>query len=166
MCNSRSLPETTKIVAFLLIAEQAIKAISEETCLLLSKKAIEACWIWLEKKDLYGDNLFYYLSNEESNDLVEQQATTKNRKDMDLLNCIINAVLFTSKKAYEFEGEKYYPQSIESIDNTLYNQTKQTLFKNNPEFKEIISSIEKKLPSFLLDDNKVINIKTLKELLR
>ncbi len=34
-------------------------------------------------------------------------------------NCIIDAVAYTSRKAFEREGVKYYPEPIALVDDTL-----------------------------------------------
>lgn len=41
---------------------------------------------------------------------------------MPVWNCIIDAVAFTSKKAYESENAEYYPEPIELVsDNLIYH---------------------------------------------
>nr|WP_248138372.1 Imm6 family immunity protein [Bacillus infantis] len=58
------------------------------------------------------------LDNEE-NGLTIIQEMSDNETDVAAWNCIIDAVAYTSRKAFEREGVKYYPEPIALVDDTL-----------------------------------------------
>lgn len=65
-----------------------------------------------------GENLYKLLDNEE-NGITIMQEMSDNETGIITWNCVIDAVAYTSKKAFESEGVKYYPEPIALADDTL-----------------------------------------------
>lgn len=60
------------------------------------------------------------MDNEENGITIIQEMSV-NEVDVIAWNCIIDAVAYTSRKAFEKEGVKYYPEPIALVDDTLVN---------------------------------------------
>lgn len=55
----------------------------------------------------------------EDNGITIIQEMSDNEVDITAWNCIIDAVAYNSRKAFEKEGVKYYPEPIALVDDTL-----------------------------------------------
>lgn len=84
----------------------------------IAEKAIEYCWEWLYNGSPDGDFLYELLVNEQ-NGITIFAENTDDISEQTVFNCIIDAVAFTSRKAYESENEKYYPEPIELVSDEL-----------------------------------------------
>lgn len=58
------------------------------------------------------------MDNEENGITIFQEMSV-NEVDVIAWYCIIDAVAYTSRKAFEKEGVKYYPEPIALVDDTL-----------------------------------------------
>ncbi len=79
---------------------------------------IEACWNWLKNKEKDGEYL-YNLLDDESEGLVSIQYSAKLDKDNNIWSCIIDAVAYTSRKAYEAEETRYFPEPIALVEDSI-----------------------------------------------
>lgn len=83
-----------------------------------AEKAIEYCWKWLYNGNPDGEFLYELLVNEQ-NGITIFAENTEDISEQAVWNCIIDAVAFTSRKAYEAENTKYYPEPIELVSDEL-----------------------------------------------
>ncbi|MDE6781321.1 MAG: hypothetical protein K2J40_07685, partial [Ruminococcus sp.] len=83
-----------------------------------AENAIEYCWKWIYNKNPDGDFL-YELLVDENNGITILAENTENILEQSIWNCIIDAVAFTSRKAYEYENTEYYPEPIELVSDEL-----------------------------------------------
>lgn len=58
-------------------------------------------------------------------------------------DCIIDAIAYVSRAAYEKEGEKYLPEPIELVDDNIFIHMKKSLILCNSIECENIVNIEK-----------------------
>ncbi|MEN2667811.1 Imm6 family immunity protein [Listeria aquatica] len=79
---------------------------------------IEACWSWLKNKEKDGEYL-YDLLDDEGEGLVSIQYSAKSNKDKNIWSCIIDALAYTSRKAYESEGDRYFPEPIALVEDSI-----------------------------------------------
>lgn len=114
----RNLTEDSKVIFFLGLSEKVLSVFSKKEDQILAQEVIYKCWEWLEDKENIGDILYDILDNEE-NGITIIQEISDNETDIMAWNCIIDAVAYTSRKAFEREGVKYYPEPIALVDDTL-----------------------------------------------
>lgn len=84
----------------------------------IAEKAIEYCRKWLYNGSPDGDFLYELLVNEQDGITIFAE-NTEDVSEQAVWNCIIDAVAFTSRKAYESENVKYYPEPIELVSDEL-----------------------------------------------
>lgn len=118
--NFSSLTEDGKVIFFLGLSEKVLSVFSQKEEQILAREVIYKCWEWLKGKENIGDILYELLDNEE-NGITIVQEMSDNEIDVTAWNCIIDAVAYTSRKAFEREGVKYYPEPIALVDDLLVN---------------------------------------------
>ena len=116
--NFSNLTEDGKVIFFLGISEKVLTVFSHKDDQILAQEVIYKCWEWLKDKENIGDILYELLDNEESGITIIQEISD-NETDVIAWNCIIDAVAYTSRKAFERECVKYYPEPIALVDDTL-----------------------------------------------
>ncbi|WP_019240757.1 MULTISPECIES: Imm6 family immunity protein [Bacillus] len=150
--NFSSLTEDGKVAFFLGLSEKVLSVFSQKEDQILAQEVIYKCWEWLKGKENIGDILYELLDNEE-NGITIIQEMSDNETDVIVWNCVIDAVAYTSRKAFEREGVKYYPEPIALVDDTLVdhfmNCFERCIENSNSYIRRIIS---------LLDENKKGNI--------
>lgn len=83
-----------------------------------AEKAIEYCWEWLYNGSPDGNFLYELLVNEQDG-ITMFAENTEDISEQAIWNCIIDAVAFTSRKAYESENLQWYPEPIELVSDEL-----------------------------------------------
>ncbi|NMD71264.1 hypothetical protein HHO41_13245 [Bacillus sp. DNRA2] len=116
--NFSSLTEDGKVIFFLGLSEKVLLVFSQKEDQIIAQEVIYKCWEWLKRKENIGDILYELLDNEE-NGITIIQEMSDNETDVIAWNCVIDAVAYISRKAYEREGVKYYPEPIGLVDDTL-----------------------------------------------
>ena len=113
-----NLIDDDKVILFLGLSEKVLSVFSQKEDQILAQESIYKCWEWLKYKENIGDNLYESLDNEE-NGITIIQEMSENETDVMAWNCVIDAVAYTSRKAFEREGVKYYPEPIALVDDAL-----------------------------------------------
>lgn len=156
------LQDEYKVVLSLELAQQMISKLSKLEDRELAQKVLSCCWDWVENKNIEASNI-YELLDDEFNGLVLVQQMCELEDDVDVWNCIIYAVAYTSRIAYEYEGAKYFPQAIEGRSINLFNDF-MDMFNiacgNSEVMDKIISHIEKESEIDIKAIKKIINGKT------
>ncbi|HFK1545150.1 TPA: Imm6 family immunity protein [Bacillus albus] len=150
--NFSSLTEDGKVIFFLGLSEKVLSVFSQKEDQILAQEVIFKCWEWLKGKENIGDILYELLDNEE-NGITIIQEMSDNEIDVIAWNCVIDAVAYTSRKAFEREGVKYYPEPIALVDDTLVGHFMDCFAKCIENSDSYIQRI-----NFLLDDYKNGNI--------
>ncbi|PKR82547.1 Imm6 family immunity protein [Heyndrickxia camelliae] len=152
--NYGSLTEEGKVIFFLGLSEKVISVLSQKEDQILAQEVIYRCWEWVKDKENIGDILYELLDNEE-NGITIIQEMSDNEKDVEAWNCIIDAVAYTSRKAFEREGVKYYPEPIALVDDTLVDHFMDCFERSIENADRYIQKI-----NFFLEDYKNGNIAT------
>lgn len=113
-----NLLDDGKTLFFLGLSERVVSEFTSKEDQKLARYALYNCWEWLEYKSTSGDLLYDLLDNEETSITISLELAD-NETDIMAWNCIIDAVAFTSRKAFEKEGVKYYPEPISLVDDTI-----------------------------------------------
>ncbi|MBU8684316.1 Imm6 family immunity protein [Bacillus haynesii] len=116
--NFDRLIEDCKVIFFLGLAEKVSSVFSQKEDQIFAQEALDKCWEWIKDKNHIGDILYDLLDNEE-NGITIIQEMSDNEIDVAAWNSMIDAVAYTSRKAFEREGVKYYPEPIALVDDTL-----------------------------------------------
>ncbi len=116
--NFDRFTEDDKVIFFLGLSEKVSSVFSRKEDQMFAQEILEKCWEWINDKNDIGDILYDLLDNEK-NGITIIQEMSDNEIDVADWNCMIDAVAYTSKKAFEREGVKYYPEPITLVDDTL-----------------------------------------------
>ncbi|MCY8371622.1 Imm6 family immunity protein [Bacillus haynesii] len=116
--NFDRLTEDCKVIFFLGLSEKVSSVFSRKEDQVFAQEALDKCWEWIKDKNNIGDILYDLLDNEE-NGITIIQEMSDNEIDVAAWNCMIDAVAYTSRKAFEREGVKYYPEPIALVDDAL-----------------------------------------------
>lgn len=129
-------------IIFLSIAENVIHIFEDEEQKKMVQNVVLDCWNWIKTKEKDG-NYFYELLDDEEKGLVTFQENTNDEKEICAWNCIIDAVAYISRKAYELKGQRFFPQAIEIVDNALIEHTIENFLQCNKHGKSFIDNIVK-----------------------
>lgn len=116
--NFSSLTDVEKVIFFLGLSEKVLSVFSQKEEQIFAQEVINKCWEWVKSKENIGVILYNLLDDEENGITIIQEMSV-NEVDVIAWNCIIDAVAYTSRKAFEKEGVKYYPEPIALVDDTL-----------------------------------------------
>ena len=89
-----------KVIFFIGVAKRCLTLINDSKQACIAADALECCWKQLITKKYDGEILYDYLDNEE-NGLTVFSEMTDDVKEVFALNCIIDAVAFASKFAFD-----------------------------------------------------------------
>lgn len=137
------LPTVQKVVFFIFTAEKCLQFLTEVNQVEIAKKALNCCINQVLEKNYDGEMLYSFLDNEE-NGLTVFEEMSDNETESAALNCIIDAVAYTCRYAYDSERVNYYPEPISLVDDSLVDHFKNSYYKcfNNYEFiNNLISTI-------------------------
>lgn len=118
--NFHHFSDDHKVIFLLGLSEKVLSIFSREENRLAAQQALGLCWQWLEEKESMGETLYNLLDNEESG-ITTIQEMSADDTEISAWNCMIDAVAYTSRKAFEREGVAYYPEPIALVDDTLVN---------------------------------------------
>ncbi|MDR2022928.1 MAG: immunity 6 family protein [Hungatella sp.] len=110
------LDSDNKVLFLLSLTDLIINNLSESEGFEVAKSSIKKCWDWLEKKEINAFDLYMYLENMDEIDVLSYMSLEQDSEKIKYWSCVGNALAYTIREAYEYEKEKYLPQTIESVD--------------------------------------------------
>lgn len=113
------LNQKNKCIYALDLAERASSYLQESNAVSLINDAIEVAWKVIHTEEYVGEILYNFLDNEE-NGFALFQEREKDQKNISAWDCIIDAIAYVSKVAYEKEGVRYLPEPIEIVDDSIF----------------------------------------------
>ncbi len=113
-----SLSDDKKTAFLLELSMKTVSLLHKSEHKTIAEKAIEYCREWLYNGSPDGDFLYDLLVNEQDGITIFAE-NTEDVSEQTVWNCIIDAVAFTSRKAYESEKVKCYPEPIELVSDDL-----------------------------------------------
>lgn len=126
---------------FAIIAENALKLSKNEKAHNASRNALDKCWEWIESQKVSGDDLYSLVDSGEEYDLVDIQVNIDSTVEVDILNCVINTILYICRNAYDCANE-YLPQAIENVNESLYEETKKIFIRLDSSFHQKVEMFE------------------------
>lgn len=141
MFELKNLADNAQSALFVIMAESALKLSENEEVHEVSKKALNIYWKWVEDQKISGDELYDLIDSGDKYDMVDLQSDIASDIESDILDCVINAVLYTSRKAYDYSNE-YLPQAVEGVKETLYDDTKKIFISLDNSFAHKMEVIE------------------------
>ena len=107
-----------KVLFFICVAKKSIKELNSSEQKETANNALNACRKQIVDKKYDGELLYNYLDNEENGITLFQEMTDDNNESS-IWNCVIDAVAYSSKFAYDSLGAEYYPEPIALVDDEL-----------------------------------------------
>lgn len=142
-------PDITKIkmknkCAFAIkLAEKASSYLVESNEKDLINEAIDVAWKWVHTEENVGEVLYDFLDNEE-NGFTLFQEMEEDEKSISAWNCIIDAIAYVSRAAYEKEGVKYLLEPIENVDDSIFSHMVHSLILCDSLEQEYIEKVYQK----------------------
>lgn len=137
------LEQKSKCTFAIKLAEKASSYLKESNVKSFINEAIEICWKWVHTEENLGEVLYNFLDNEE-NGFTLFQEMEENRKKICAWDCIIDAVAYISRVAYEKEGIKYLPEPIEIVDDNIFTHMMHSLVLCDGTEREYIDKVYQK----------------------
>lgn len=86
----------------------------------MGRDALDDCWKWLEGEEIEAETICSYIDSENGFDVMEFAQREKNREKQNAWCAVLDAVAYTTVKAYERVGDYFPPQIVDSItDDTI-----------------------------------------------
>lgn len=137
------LNDTYKNTYCILLAEKAKEYLKDSENYKYIEKALRQCRQWIKGKEDIADQLYAALDNEETGFSVLQEMEEDMQK-VYAWDCIIYAVAYVAKSAYEEMGAEYFPEPIELVDEETPILLETALIECEEKNREFIVEIYEK----------------------
>ena len=138
--NIAKLNQKSKCIFAVKIAERASSYIQKSCVKSLINEALDIAWKWIHKDENAGEVLYNFLDNEE-NGFTLYQEMEEDEIEISAWDCIIDAIAYISKAAYEKEGIEYLPEPIEIVDDNIFTHMMQSLILCDDKESEYIKDV-------------------------
>lgn len=116
MNKFHNLCANAKVVYLLSLTDLIIDDISKSDGYKVAVESLEKCWEWVKFKNIEAYKLYLYLENMDETDVMTYMQFEDDVNRERVWICIGNALAYTIWEAYQYEKEKFLPQTIESVD--------------------------------------------------
>ena len=128
--NSMKKDNFNKTIYYLGLCELVLSSMNKSDNFQSASQIIKNCWEWNENKTQKADELYNYLENLEDTGILTLMQFDKEKDFLNAWICIGNATLYVTKKAYEYQKDCYFPQTIEAIEeDELLNEFRDNFIK-------------------------------------
>ncbi|MDS0525212.1 Imm6 family immunity protein [Clostridium sp. SHJSY1] len=107
-----------KVIYFLGLSEKIVPLLSERREHYVAMDVLDSCWKWVNHRKHSGEYFYKLLYHEDSGMTVIQEFF-EDGKERSAWDCIIYAVAYTCRKAYEYDMETHFPEPIDSVDDSI-----------------------------------------------
>lgn len=136
------LNKKNKCVFAIKLAERASRYIVDTEKLTLINNAIEIALTFVQTEKGNGELLYNFLDNENNGFTIFQEMEIDG-KIRDAWDCIIDAIAYITKEIYLVNGEKYFPEPIEMVDDTIFTHMINALKLCSSEEVEFLENLYK-----------------------
>lgn len=106
-----------KVVLGIVISEKVFKVIDEnDNRYAEGREALDKCWVWVEDREIGGDDLYEIIDNAECTGISEFSEKEDNLNIARVWSLLVDTVAYTSWAAYMKENTKYLPQMLDGIE--------------------------------------------------
>lgn len=113
-----TLDDDVKVAFVLAIGEEVFNVIEKsDERYVDGRDALDKCWVWVENKDVSGDELYELIDNVECTGISEFAEEEEDLNIARLWSLLVDIVSYTAWKAYIKEKTKYLPQALEGIED-------------------------------------------------
>jgi hypothetical protein len=116
MDQFNNLSVDAKVIYLLSLYELIIDKISKSEGYEVALESFGKCWEWVEFKNIEAYKLYLYLENTDEEDVITYMQFEEDSAREKVWICLANALAYTIWEAYQYEKEKFLPQTIESVD--------------------------------------------------
>lgn len=157
-----NLNEDAKVVYLLSLSDLIIDKISKSEGFEVAVESLEKAWEWLKSKNIDAYSLYLYLENMDETDIMTYMQLEDEKDKEKVWICIGNALAYTIWKAYQYEKEKYLPQTIESVDYETVESfitNFEKVYEDNSLSDKLLHFLEENYPK---DSNKKVDLSSIK----
>ena len=105
-----------KAVFYLGLAELVHPRLSASKDYSYALKALDACWSWIENKDVPANTIYGLYFDDEGYGVGASMSVEHDRRLWHGWCCVTTAVAMTATAAYYYEGEVFLPADLEGVD--------------------------------------------------
>lgn len=138
--------QKSKCIFAIRLAEKASSYLRESNVKTLIDEAIKVSWKWVYTEENVGELLYNFL-DDEGNGFTLFQEIEEDPQKISAWDCIIDAIAYVSRAAYEKEGINYLPEPINIVDdNVLVHMIQSFILCNDNEceyVEKLCSDIKK-----------------------
>ncbi|WP_338780317.1 Imm6 family immunity protein [Metabacillus sp. FJAT-52054] len=116
MNQFENLSVDAKVVYLLSLSELIIGKISQSKGYGLVVESLERGWQWVKYRNIEASSLYLYLENMDDASIMTYMQFENDNQREKVWICYGNALAYIIWEAYQYEEEKYLPQTIESVD--------------------------------------------------
>ncbi len=110
------LNKDARIVFLLLLTQLVQDKLVDSEGYELALDALQHCWDWVLYKNIKAFDLYYYLGNDDGNDVTTFSMLLGLREEEKRAWTCVDVVLsITIHNAFELENQRYIPEDIESL---------------------------------------------------
>ena len=139
------LNKDARIVFLLLLTQLVQDKLVDSEGYELALEALQHCWDWVLYKNIKAFDLYYYLGNDDGNDvttfslLLGQQEEEKRT-----WTCVDVVLSITIQNAFELENQRFVPEDIESLyDEEEMNKTLECFWDSFTELYKNTAIVDK-----------------------
>lgn len=162
MNRFNNLSEDAKVVYLLSLSDLIIDKISKYEGFEVAVESLEKAWEWLKFNNIDASNLYLYLENMDETDIMTYMQLDNDEDNEKVWICIGNALAYTIWEAYQYEQDKYLPQTIESVDYETVESfitNFEKVYENNSLSDRLLHFLEENYPK---DTDKKVDLTSVK----
>lgn len=115
-----SLDREKQVSFYLGLSENIVSLLENSMFYNDVRKALDLCWNWFETKKVLGDELYTLLDDgTEYNGLFIKMQMDEEKANEPIWECIVTAISFVNKVAFESENVAYLLSPLEFIEENL-----------------------------------------------
>lgn len=117
-----------------------------------AKRALSRCADWSKDQREKGDDLYSLLEDgSDESGLFNYIGDIEMEEETEQVwDCVVSTVAYAAYWAYAYEGQKYVPQTLESIDEELIEHFLTSFYALDPSPQQIVAETIAEVESFLI----------------
>ncbi|MED4069907.1 Imm6 family immunity protein [Priestia endophytica] len=146
-----TLSPRSQISCLVLLSEKVVDRLRGIEGYEEAKRAIRRCAEWSKVQREKGDDLYSMLEDgsDESGLFIYIGYIDMEEEIEQAWDCVVSTVAYAAYWAYAYEGQKYIPQTLESIDKELIEHFFASFYALDPSHQKIVAETIVEVESFL-----------------
>ncbi|YCA42257.1 Imm6 family immunity protein [Bacillus sp. JZ8] len=147
-----TLSPRNQVACLVLLSEKVVDRLRGIEGYPEAKRALRRCADWSKVQREKGDDLYSLLEDgsDESGLFNYTGYIDMEEETEQVWDCVVSTVAYTAYWAYAYEGQKYVPQTLESIDEELIEHFLASFYALDSSYQQIVAETIAEVESFLI----------------